>query len=363
MARKPNPAPSPSEPTPSAQPASGHNIVAAGGSAGSLEAFLALAAALPGDFPASLLIVSHVGAHRSRLPVLLSHAGNLPATHGRHGEIIEPGHIYIAPPDRHMLVDAGRLVLTRGPREHFTRPAIDPLFRSAARSYGAAVIGVVLSGGGSDGASGLEAISRAGGLTVVQSPADALVPDMPQTAAASIPIDHVVAKTALGLLLTRLVRQKPPTPAAVEAPVEEPAEEPAEEIETSMGMSELERPVGLTCPECGGALRDVGETALQTYRSHTGHAFAAEELLGQQLDAVERAMFVALRVLNEHAELCRRMIEDARKSGRSHGVAYWTRLQEEAEAQLEPLRRFLLREAAAAAAEDVEAASAVAAIK
>lgn len=231
-----SPAPSPGEPAQSAQPPRSarpaqfrRNIVVAGGSAGSLEAFLALAAALPDDFPASLLIVSHVGANRSRLPTLLSSAGPLPATHGRHGEMIAPGHIYIAPPDRHMLVNAGRLVLTRGPREHFTRPGIDPLFRSAARSHGAGVIGVLLSGGGSDGASGLEAIRRAGGLTVVQAPADALVPEMPQTAAASIAIDHVVAKTALGRLLVQLVREAVPPPGLTPAPVEEPAEE----IETS----------------------------------------------------------------------------------------------------------------------------------
>ncbi|MGE5268696.1 MAG: chemotaxis protein CheB [Thiohalocapsa sp.] len=316
------------------------DIVVAGGSAGALDAFLALAAALPADFPASLLIVSHVGANRSQLPELLSRAGKLPATHARHGEAIEPGHIYIAPPDQHLLVDAGRVVLNRGPRVHFTRPAIDPLFRSAARSYGARVIGVVLSGTGSDGVIGLEAIHAAAGLTLAQAPTDALFTEMPQTAVATVPIDHVVVKAELAPLLVRLVA--------------EPLAAPARKTEASNEMTELERPAGLTCPECGGTLREIDGTALKTYRCHTGHMFAADELLGQQLDEVERAVFVAVRVLNEHAELCRRMIEDAHKAGRSHGIAYWTRLKDEAEAQLQPLQRFLLRERLSADDENAE---------
>ena len=314
------------------------SIIVVGGSAGSLEAFLSLARGLPADFPGSVLVVSHVGANRSHLPGLLAAAGPLPARHAEDGEPIRPGHIYVAPPDRHMLIDDGRIVLSRGPREHFTRPAIDPLFRSAARSHGAAVIGVVLSGGGGDGASGLEEIARAGGLTLVQEPSDALFPEMPRTAAAIIDVDQIVPSRRLAPLLTQLAS--------------EPAAAPARKAEASEDMQELEKPSALTCPDCGGALREMNGTSLKMYRCHTGHAFAADELLVQQLDEVERAVFIAVRVLNEHAELCGRMIFDAQRAGRTHGIAYWTRLKNEAETQLESLQRFLLRGRPDAARED-----------
>lgn len=308
------------------------NIVVVGGSAGALDAFLSLVAGLPADFPGSVFVVSHVGANRSQLPQLLGAAGALPVKHAEDDEEIRRGHVYVAPPDRHMVLRDGRIRLNRGPREHFTRPAIDPLFRSAARQYGPAVIGVVLSGTGGDGTFGLEEIRAGGGLALIQQPDDALFPEMPQTAAAVVEIDEVVVSRRLGEVLTELVAQ--PVAARPRA------------AQTSTDMKELEKPVALTCPECGGALRDLGGSGLKMYRCHTGHAFAADELLVQQLDEVERAVFVAVRVLNEHAELCRRMIADAKRAGRMHGVAYWTRLKNEAEAQLEPLQRFLLRERA-----------------
>jgi two-component system chemotaxis response regulator CheB len=139
------------------------DIIAIGGSAGSLEPLLSIAAALPGDFPGNVFVTVHIGKSRSQLPELLARAGSLPASAPRDGEAIAPGHIYIAPADRHLLVEPGRLRISRAPREHFTRPAIDPLFRSVAGAYGGRVIGIVLSGGGSDGAAGLDTIKRAGG--------------------------------------------------------------------------------------------------------------------------------------------------------------------------------------------------------
>ena len=316
------------------------NIIVIGGSAGALDVLLSLAAGLPADFGGSVFVVSHVGANHSQLPLLLATAGPLPAKHGEDNEVIRPAHIYVAPPDRHMQLRDGRIRLNRGPREHFTRPAIDPLFRSAARQYGAAVIGVVLSGTGSDGASGLEEIKAAGGLALIQQPEDALFPEMPQTAAAVVEIDRVVSSAQLAAVLAELVAQ--------------PVRSWPRIVPTDTDMTELEKPAAFTCPECGGALREAGRGGLKMYRCHTGHAFAADELLVQQLDEVERAVFAAVRVLNEHAELCRRMIVDANRAGRTHGVAYWTRLKHEAETQLEPLQRFLLRERPDIAAQNDE---------
>jgi two-component system, chemotaxis family, protein-glutamate methylesterase/glutaminase len=182
-----------------------HDIVVIGGSAGALDAMLSLVERLPEDYRGSLFIVSHVGVNPSQLPGLLTEAGPLPANHAVHEEKIRPGHIYVAPPDRHLLLADHRMLLSALPREHFTRPAADPLFRSAARAFGQRVVGVVLSGIGNDGAAGLNDIRRAGGLTIVQDPAEAAYPEMPETALRAGRVDHVLPSRNLAELLTSLI--------------------------------------------------------------------------------------------------------------------------------------------------------------
>ena len=160
-----------------------HDRIVIGGSAGSLDTLQMIARRFPADFTGTIFVVAHVGQSLSTLPDLLRKVGNLSASHPREEEPIRKGHIYVAPPDRHLLIEDGKVCLSRGPREHFTRPAIDPLFRSAATASGPRTIGVVLSGGGSDGSAGLDAIRRSGGLTVVEDLAEAAFPDMPLSAA------------------------------------------------------------------------------------------------------------------------------------------------------------------------------------
>jgi two-component system chemotaxis response regulator CheB len=304
-------------------------VIAIGGSAGSLGAMFASVAGLPPDFAGNVFVVSHIGSHRSHLPELLSRIGPLPARHAEDCEPIRSGIIYVAPPDRHMLVYPGAIRLSRGPRQHFTRPAIDPLFRSVARSFGPRVVGVVLSGAGNDGAVGLREIQQAGGLTVIQHPAAALYPDMPRNAAGAVRPDHIAKLDELAPLLVRLAAGK----------VEIPARRAVEE---GSAMSEqFERPVALTCPECGGAMRRTGDGPTAEFRCHTGHYFGAGEVAEGQRSALEEALVVAVRVLNERVELCRQMRESARSAGRDMGVAYWERLKQEADEQLEVLVRFL----------------------
>ena len=306
-----------------------HDIVVIGGSAGALDAMISLVERLPEDYRGSLFIVSHVGTNSSHLPQLLADAGPLPASHAIHEEKVRAGRIYVAPPDRHLLLADHRMLLSTLPREHFTRPAIDPLFRTAARAYGPRVVGVVLSGSGSDGATGLEDIRRAGGLVVVQEPADAAFPEMPQTALHAVKVDHVVPSAGLAELLTALINE----PAAKKAI--------ATDNPTLAVQMDLEEPFALTCPECGGAVHEVSGTGLLTYRCHTGHRFSANELLEHQITDVERAVMVAIRVLRERTALCRRMMADAKAAGRTHGTAYWTGLKGEAEDQLRVLQHFL----------------------
>ncbi|MFY0576660.1 chemotaxis protein CheB [Cystobacter fuscus] len=160
---------------------------------------------MPKDFPAAVLVVLHLSAgHRSFLPEILAR-GPLPALHPQPETPLEPGRIYVAPSDRHLLVEPGRALVNSGPRENGHRPAVDPLFRSAARAYGPRVIGVVLTGALDCGTSGLIAIKAQGGLAIVQDPEDAYCPDMPRSALEYVKVDHQVKLADLGALLVRLV--------------------------------------------------------------------------------------------------------------------------------------------------------------
>jgi len=308
------------------------DIVVIGGSAGALDAMVRIAAGLPGNYAGSLFVVSHIGRNPSQLPELLTEAGPLPAHHARHEEEILPGRIYVAPPDRHLLLADGRVLLSGLPREHFTRPAIDPLFRTAARAYRRRVVGIVLSGTGSDGAIGLNEIRKAGGIALVQAPGEAAFPEMPDAAMRAVAGVRVVSTNELAGSLVRLIEEQVGETTAEEAPVT-----------TEM---DLEPPFALTCPECGGAVHEVPGTGIINYRCHTGHRFSADELLHQQGNDVERAIMVAIRVLRERTALCRRMIDEARSAGRSHGIAYWTDLKREADDQLRVLQRSLQQPAA-----------------
>lgn len=303
------------------------DIVVIGGSAGAIDAMARIVKGLPEGYSGSILIVSHIGAHPSQLPELLAQAGRLPAHHARHQQVLRPGCVYVAPPDRHLILSDGRMLLSTLPREHFTRPAIDPLFRSAAKAYGRRVVGVLLSGTGSDGTLGLQQIAKAGGVTVVQDPAEATFPQMPETALRVVTPDHVVPSAQLAPLLLRLI--------------EEPVAVSETEDSDVPGEMDLEAPSALTCPECGGAVREVPGVGLVAYRCHIGHQFNGDELLVQQTESLERAIMVAIRVLRERGALSGRMIKDAQAGGRSYGVAHWTRLKDEADEQLKVLQQFL----------------------
>jgi two-component system, chemotaxis family, protein-glutamate methylesterase/glutaminase len=189
----------------------GRDLVVIGASAGGLEALRALVAGLPAHLPAAVLVAMHTPPTReSRLPAILGRAGVLPSAHARDGEPIRPGQIYVAPPNYHLTVEAEALRLVQGPTENGFRPAADPLFRTAARAYEARVVGVVLSGALDDGAAGLTAIKRQGGVTVVQDPNEALIPSMPRSAIHFDHVDHVLPAAAIAELLVQLVEWSPP---------------------------------------------------------------------------------------------------------------------------------------------------------
>jgi two-component system, chemotaxis family, protein-glutamate methylesterase/glutaminase len=305
-----------------------HDIVVVGASAGGVEALAGLAASLPADLPAAVFVVLHVpSTGTSALPGILGRHGPLPAGHAKDGEPIELGRIYVAPPDHHLLVRAGHVHLTRGPRENGHRPAVDPLFRSAAREYATRVIGVVLSGALDDGTAGLVAVRSRGGIAVVQDPQDALYPGMPASALEHVEVDHVVPAAAMGPLLARLVggpAAEPSGPAPTEMKVEVEVE--GFSLEAMEGEHPGE-PSGFSCPDCSGVLWAIQDGGLQRFRCRVGHAWSPESLLSHQSEALEAALWVALRSLEERAGLARRLAELA--GGRGHTITA-TRFEEQA---------------------------------
>lgn len=305
-----------------------------GGSAGAVDALGRLASLLPARMQACVFVVVHVSAlYRSRLPEILSRRGPLPATHALDEQKPVAGHVYVAPPDAHLLLENGHMRLSRGPRENAVRPAIDPLFRSAAASYGRRVIGVVLSGTLDDGSLGLLDIKLHGGLTLVQDPDDAAYSEMPRNAI-EVARPHTVASVdELAALIAEAM-----LPAAEEA---EP--EPISE-EDLAGLKGLDWPPGatsLTCPDCGGVLYLEGPGSLKM-SCQVGHSFAPDTLFDQQAAWVEHTLWAANRSLREQAALAKHIADRYERRGSRLTSRLFRRRETEAAAHADALRRLIL---------------------
>jgi two-component system, chemotaxis family, protein-glutamate methylesterase/glutaminase len=297
------------EPPSQTQPAR-RDLVVIGASAGGVEALARLVRGFPPELPAAVIVVLHLPAGgRSVLPAILARAGGLPATVPHDGERPERGHIYVAPPDRHLLLVGQQMRLTGGPRENGHRPAIDPLFRSAARTYGARVVAVVLSGNLDDGAAGSRLVKERGGMVLVQDPEDALYPDMPASAAAVTDVDALVPMANMaGRICAALEEPLPKTDEHVIG-----RETGDEEEELAAAELALDgQPTELSCPECGGPLWERSEGPLVRFACRVGHVFSPESLIEQHGKELERALWSAQRNLEERADLYRRMARRAR---------------------------------------------------
>jgi two-component system chemotaxis response regulator CheB len=284
-------------------------IVVIGGSAGSIDALKAILHGLPQDFPAPVLAVTHIGARSSLLPSLLERCTTLPVRHPQQGDALVPGQVLVAPPDLHLTVarsgDRAYAQLTRGPKENHTRPAIDPLFRSAAAAYGAGTIGVLLSGFLDDGTVGLQAIKACGGVALVQDPSEAEAPEMPASALEHADVDLVRRVDAIAPALVELAhREGQPAVASADPPKWITTENRMCEEDSQMTeLDEMGSRVPLTCPECGGMLWQLNEARPVRYRCHTGHAFTARVLEALQCSTLEEAMWAAVRALHEQEQL------------------------------------------------------------
>lgn len=281
-------------------------IIALGASSGGVSALRALVADLPPDLPVPVLVVLHIGALRSELPGLLNSAGPLHAEHGTHLTEIRPGRIYVAPPDQHMTLAEGRLHLSRGPKVNCARPAIDPLFRSVAESHGPAAMGIILTGNLNDGTLGLAEISRRGGIAMAQDPDDAAYPDMPGSAAAHVALDYCLRLADMPEVMIELTREKKGKEAAMPNTLSQPDTEHRPGIFDGMPF---DRPLAITCPDCGGALKMSETGGITRFACHIGHSYTAETMAVAQFDKMERMMRAAVRFLNERAEFCLQMGE------------------------------------------------------
>jgi two-component system chemotaxis response regulator CheB len=296
---------------------SNRDIIVIGGSAGATAPLKQILGRLPPDLPAAVFIVLHIPAQGiGSLSTVASSAGPLPVRQAENGMKIEPGRVYLAAPDHHLLLSEDRVFLGRGPRENMVRPAIDALFRSAAINYGPRVIGVLLSGLLSDGSAGLNAIKRCGGISVVQDPSDAIADEMPRSALEATIIDLCVPGAGMGDVLSDLAREAAGAALPIPPEIRLEVEIAAGERIGSDRLVSMADPVALTCPACGGVLSEMKESHPMRFRCQVGHAFAADVLAKEQEGQVDEALRVALRIIEERAELVQRMAADGRRNGR-----------------------------------------------
>jgi len=329
------------------------DIVAIGASAGGVQALLHLASNFPADLPAAVLMTLHLSSQiRSSLDELLSRAGPLPARFARDGEELRKGRVYVAPPDRHLLVEGDRIVLGVGPRENNSRPSIDAMLRSVALCCCHRAVGVVLTGTLGDGASGLLAVNQCGGMTVVQDPSDAAYGEMPQTALERATPDHVVDLERMPALLSSLVQQ----------PAGEPCAPPAGigfEVDIAKGtggfamenMDKLGRRSVLSCPDCHGVMWEIDEGTLTRYRCHVGHTYS-DDLMDMALDeSLRRALASAQRALEERVALADRLYRQAQEGSHRSLMSTWSSRKHEYEQEMKVVRDAIRRmeEIAAAA--------------
>jgi two-component system chemotaxis response regulator CheB len=307
-----------------------------GASAGGVDAMKILAATLPEDFPCPILLTLHIGTHRSILHEILERSGPLRARRAERGDALEAGTFLIAPPDRHMVLEGGRIALLHGAKEHHARPAIDPMLRSAAVELGPRAVGIILSGWGEDGTAGLQAIKHRGGIAVVQDPGSAQVRGMPFSALKYTPIDHCVRIGELGSLMVELASRPVaggyevlPNPLHHEHELFLGRGEPVKHLEA------LGTPAPYACPDCGGGLWALNESRPPRFRCHSGHAYTLRSLHHAQAQRTDQSLATAISGLQERAMLLRALASHTLQEGDA-----------EESARLEVIATDLLRQAA-----------------
>jgi two-component system, chemotaxis family, protein-glutamate methylesterase/glutaminase len=321
------------------------DIIVIGGSAGAFEPVKTIIGGLPASFPGSVFIVIHMMPEfPSLMEEHLSSHSRLPITQAADEEPIRRGHIYIARPDYHLAVESGRMRVLRGPRENRHRPAIDPLFRTAARVYGPRVIGVILSGNHDDGSVGLYGVKQRGGIAIVQDPAEAGWSEMPRRALAyatphyvlnardiasnlielvQIDQDEIVmpnrkpqkangksqsrSGTSGRVRVAKKVRNNGRSAGLAKSGIE--GGEHDENLKVAYFDEGEGTPSVFACPECHGVLWELRDGDLVRFRCRVGHSYGTESLATELSGASEAALWAAMRALEEKAAMQRRIAD------------------------------------------------------
>lgn len=322
---------------------SGHDIIVIGASAGGLDPLSSIIKRLPTDINASVFIVKHVSAEAPEdiLVQCLLRITRLPVRIVRHEEQIEKGTIYVAPPGRHTLVNDGIVISAKGPRENGMRPSVDALFRSAAATHGSRVVAVILSGLLYDGSVGCDAVRRAGGVCIVQDPADAMYPDMPANAIEAVPPDYILPSSEIGDLLVEL-SQKPVTPAEIPKDIIIESQIAARVLASIDAANTIGKRSEFTCPDCGGGLWSMENGNVVRYRCQTGHSFNAKQLLHSQADAIEEVLWIALRMFEERRAMYARLVEEEAKRSKSPQSSVWDEKIRDAQYNIDRIRQILI---------------------
>lgn len=329
-------------------------VIVIGASAGGVEALRTVVAGLPPDLPAPVVVVLHIPREApSALAGILDRAGPLPAAPAEHGRTLRDGVVLVAPADHHLLLAEGLVRLSSGPTENGHRPAIDPLFRSAALAYGSRAIGVVLSGTRDDGAAGLAAIAARGGTAVVQDPAEALYAAMPANALDQVPDALVRPAAGIGALLGGLaqltVAERRLAAAAAGGSIDDPDPTDLLASETSSaagsGLSTAvlpaARPSPFSCPTCHGVLFELPGDPAPRLRCRVGHAWSPASLEAEQSSFVDNALWVAVRALEEKVALIDGLVAEADRRGHRHSAAGYRSRLADARAQAAAIRALL----------------------
>jgi two-component system, chemotaxis family, protein-glutamate methylesterase/glutaminase len=312
----------------------GQAVVVAGASAGGVEALVALVRSLPQDFPHPVLVVLHVApTGTSVLPAILARACSLPVASPADGEPLRGGHVYVAPPDCHLVLEDSHVRLSSAPRENGHRPAIDPTMRTAAAVYDGGTVGIVLSGSRDDGTAGLLAIKARGGTAIVQDPNEALYPAMPLSAIAHVELDAVLPIAAMAEWI--LERSGPGGPSGSDQamPSDKRADDPPGALPETNGdppTTAAGEGTRYTCPDCGGVLFERHEGNLERFQCSVGHVFSIESLSSAQADALEGALWAAVRALEDRASLLLRLAARGRANELVRSAETFERQAEEA---------------------------------
>jgi len=324
----------------------GHDIVVVGTSAGGVEALATLVSTLPPELPAAIFVVLHIPAHSpSFVSDILGRSGLLETVQASDGMEVEHGRIYVAPPDHHMLVERGNVRIVRGPKENRHRPAVDPLFRSAALAYGPRVVGVILTGALDDGTAGLLAVKRHSGIAIVQDPDEAIYPGMPLSALEHVQVDHILPLAAIGPLLVRLVSDQVKEEAGNHMSEDLEKETQKAQMDTTLMRADEQdgAPSVFSCPECSGVLWEVQDGNMLRFRCRVGHAFSIGSMFAEQSEALETALWVAMKTLEESADLSRRMMQQANMRGQKRLASRNEAKLREAEQRIALIKRALIK--------------------